>query len=129
MRPFFLKLNISLGQVIIQSKKVRIIPTRLGVRAFQSCQGVWHYSWVFRVYIFCLLLISKYLCFPKIYTKKTVYFSLLVHQQTFIQISQYGSKNVNSDKQRIFRAKLYLWERGKKIRVNICSSLTNFTSG
>ena len=44
----FLKLNKSIGQDVIQSKKVRTSPTRLGVRAFQSCQGVWHYSWVFR---------------------------------------------------------------------------------
>ena len=42
----FLKLNNSLGQVVIQSKKS---PTRLGVRAFQSCQGVWHYLWVLKV--------------------------------------------------------------------------------
>ena len=58
----FLKLNISLGQVIIQSKKVPTSPTRLGVRASQSCQGVWHYSLVFRVMhidnFYNLLLIS-----------------------------------------------------------------------
>ena len=47
----FKKLNSSLGQVFIQSKKVRTSPTCLGVRAFQSCQGVWHYSWVFRVFL------------------------------------------------------------------------------
>ena len=45
----FLKLNNGLGHVVIQLKKVRTSPTRLGVRAFQSCQGVWHYMWVFRV--------------------------------------------------------------------------------
>ena len=44
----FLKLNNSLGQVVIQSKKIRTSPTQLGERAIQSCQGVWHYSWVFR---------------------------------------------------------------------------------
>ena len=47
----FLKLNNSLGQVAIQSKKVCTSPTRLYVRAFQSCQGVWQYLWVFRVII------------------------------------------------------------------------------
>ena len=34
-----LKLNNSLGQVVIQSKKVRTSLTRLGVRAFQNCQA------------------------------------------------------------------------------------------
>ena len=47
----FLKLNNSLGQVVIQSKKVRTSPTHLGVRAFQSCQGVWHYFWVFWIFV------------------------------------------------------------------------------
>ena len=32
-------------------KKVRTSPTRLGMRAFQSFQGVWNYLWVFRVHI------------------------------------------------------------------------------
>ena len=45
----FLKLNNSLGQIVMRSKKVCTSPACLGVRAFQSCQGVWHYSWVFRV--------------------------------------------------------------------------------
>ena len=45
----FFYLNNILGQVVIQSKKVRTGPTRLGVRAFQSCQGIWYYLWVFRV--------------------------------------------------------------------------------
>ena len=27
-------------------------PTLLGVKAFQRCQGVWHYSWAFRVVVF-----------------------------------------------------------------------------
>ena len=45
----FLKLNNSLGQVVIQSQKVRKSPTCLGVIAFKSCQGVWHYLWVFMV--------------------------------------------------------------------------------
>ena len=36
----FLKLNNGLGQVVIQLEKVRTSPTRLGVRVFQSCQGV-----------------------------------------------------------------------------------------
>ena len=47
------KQNNSLGQVVIQSKKKSVqtpSPTSLGVRAFQSCQGLWHYSWVFRVH-------------------------------------------------------------------------------
>ena len=30
-------------------KKSCLNPNRLGVRAFQSCHGVWPYSWVFRV--------------------------------------------------------------------------------
>ena len=47
----FFYLNNNLDQVVIQSKKVRTSPTRLGVRVFQSCQKVWHYSWVFRVAI------------------------------------------------------------------------------
>ena len=33
-------------------------PTCLGVRAYESCQGVWHYLWVFRV---CAIL-SKWSC-------------------------------------------------------------------
>ena len=45
----FLKLNNSLGQVVFQSKKVCTRLTHIGVRAFQSCQGVWHYLWVFWV--------------------------------------------------------------------------------
>ena len=32
-------------------KKIRTSPTCSGVRAFQSCQGVWHYLWVFRVVV------------------------------------------------------------------------------
>ena len=36
-------------RLLFSFKKVRTSPTRLGVRAFQSCQGVWHYSWIFRV--------------------------------------------------------------------------------
>ena len=35
----FFKLNDSLGQVVIQSKKVRTSLTRLGVRAFQVARG------------------------------------------------------------------------------------------
>ena len=38
VRTFF-KLNNGLGLVVIQSK-VQTSPTRLGVRAFQSCQGL-----------------------------------------------------------------------------------------
>ena len=41
-------------------KKVRTSPTFLGVRAFQSCQGVWHYSWVFRVTLERLIGISAH---------------------------------------------------------------------
>ena len=55
---FWLNLEFgnSIGQVVIQLKEVQTSPTRLGVRAFQSCQGVWHYLWVFRVTFFWALL-------------------------------------------------------------------------
>ena len=35
--------------LLFSFEKVCTCPTRLGVRAFQSCQGVWHFCWVFRV--------------------------------------------------------------------------------
>ena len=46
----FFKQNNSLGQVITKFKKIRTSPARLGMKAFQSCQGGCQYAWVIRVY-------------------------------------------------------------------------------
>ena len=60
-----------LGQIVIQFEKVQTGLTRLGARAFQGCQGVWHYSWVFRVVFFNVNLPSSEICYPCNLPKKS----------------------------------------------------------